>query len=96
MDFRFRYNRKPPPPEVLAREEQQEEEVERRAQGLAYGLSIPFTLAGGPISGWLLGSWVDKLAHTEQTHIWTLVLILIGTAASMKMTIDLLSKLNQK
>ena len=79
----------------MAQEERREDEVERRAKGLAYGLSIPFTLAGGPISGWLLGSWLDKLGGTTESHVWTIVLILLGTAAGLKMTIDMLSRLNQ-
>lgn len=93
MDFRFKYNRKPPPPEVVAREEQQEVEVERRAQGLAYGLSIPATLLGSVFTGWLVGAQLDKLLHTSFLII---VFILIGTAAGLTMTIQMLSKLSQK
>jgi F0F1-type ATP synthase assembly protein I len=93
MDFRFKYNRKQPPPEQAARESQQEEEVERRTQGLAYGLTIPATLLGSVISGWLLGAWLDKQFHTSFLII---VFILIGTAAGLTMTVQLLSRLNQK
>jgi F0F1-type ATP synthase assembly protein I len=93
MDFRFKYNRHKPPPEQVAREEQQEVEVERRAQGLAYGLSIPATLLGSVFSGWILGTWLDKQFHTS---FLVIVFILIGTAAGLTMTIQLLSRLNQK
>ena len=93
MDFRFKYNRRPPPPEVVAREEAQEDEVERRAQGLAYGLSIPFTLLGSVFAGWLIGAQLDKLFHTS---FLVIVFILLGTASGLSMTIRLLSRLNQK
>ena len=93
MDFRLKYNRKPPTPEQVVREEQQEEEVELRAQGLAFGLSIPATLLGSVFGGWMLGSWLDKVF---QTHFLIIVFILIGTAAGLSMTIRLLSRLNQQ
>jgi len=91
MDFRFKYNRKPPTPEQVANEEKQENEVERRAKGLAYGLSIPATLLGSVFSGWLLGAWLDEVFHTQFLLI---VFILIGTAAGLSMTVRLLSRLN--
>ena len=93
MDFRFRYNRKPPPPEQVAREQREDAEQVRLSRGLALGFTIPFALLSGPIGGWLLGSWLDKLLGTSY---WLIILILLGTAAGLKMTIDLLSRLNQK
>jgi len=96
MDFRFKYRRHPASRHEATREERQEQEVERRSQGLAVGMGIPFTLAGGPITGWLAGAGIDKLVHTQGSHLWTIILILLGTVAGLVMTVELLSKLNRQ
>jgi F0F1-type ATP synthase assembly protein I len=96
MDFRFKYRRHPDAsvtPEVEQREDVLGEETERRVQGLALGLSIPSTLLGSVVAGWLLGSWLDRLLHTSFLII---VFILIGTAAGLTMTVRLLGNLNSK
>lgn len=92
MDFRFKYDRKPPPPVVREERKRQEQATVLRGRQLAYGLAIPTILLSGPLGGWLLGGWLDKLLGTQFVMI---LLILLGTASSFKLIIDMLGKLSE-
>jgi F0F1-type ATP synthase assembly protein I len=92
VDYRFQYRRHKPAPEELEGQKRREKDALIRARGLAIGLSIPMSLAAGPLGGWLLGSWLDRLFHTG---FLTLTLILLGTVAGLKMTVDMLAKLSR-
>ncbi|MCC7477148.1 AtpZ/AtpI family protein [bacterium] len=94
MDFRFKYSRHPDSEqERLKKRNDARQEADRvkRMRGLAYGLSIPMTLAAGPVGGWLIGSWLDR---SLGTGFWMIVLILVGTLAGLVSTIRMLSRLN--
>jgi F0F1-type ATP synthase assembly protein I len=93
MDFKFRYNRRPQSAEAAAQEQRLEADREKRMQGLAMGLTIPTTLLGGVVGGWLLGSLLDRW---QGTTFWMPTLIILGTVAGMSTTILLLSRLNKK
>jgi len=92
VDFRLKYRRKQPTEQQLQGEKQREHEILKRTRGLAIGLAIPFTLASGPLMGWLVGAWLDKLLGTSY---WLIVLILAGTIGSLKLTIDMLVRLER-
>ncbi len=92
MDYRFKYDRKPPSDEQRRGEERRQSDTSRRMRGLAIGLSIPFSLVAGPVAGWLLGSWLDQRLDTQY---WLIVLILLFTAASIYMVIELLAQLGR-
>lgn len=93
MDFRFKYRRRPLSPEEQAGSERRERDTVLRMRGLAIGMSIPMSLAAGPLAGWLLGSWLDRWLGTAY---WSLVLILLGTAAGLKLVIDMLIALSRE
>jgi F0F1-type ATP synthase assembly protein I len=92
VDFRFKYRRKPPDAAEQRAEERLDSDRVRRVRGLAIGLSIPLSLVAGPLAGWLAGGWLDR---TLGTGYWTPVLIVLGTAAGLKMVIDMLIRLGQ-
>jgi hypothetical protein len=92
MDFRFQYDRHKAPPESLQRREQQAADNLRLSRGLAYGLTIPTIMLTGPIGGWLVGSWLDSHLHWGFA---TILLILLGTAASFSLMIQMLGRINQ-
>ncbi len=94
MDFRFKYRRHPDSElEKLRQRNEKRQERDRvsRMRGLAYGMSIPMTLAAGPVGGWLLGSWLDRSLNTG---FWMITLILLGTIAGLASTIRMLSRLS--
>jgi F0F1-type ATP synthase assembly protein I len=93
VDFKFRYNRRRPSPSEQAREKREEADLVRRTRGLAVGTTIPFALASGPVTGWLVGGWLDR---KYDTSFWLITLILLGTVAGLTMTIRLLSRLSSK
>ena len=92
VDFRFIFRRKRPDEHEQVEEARQERETVRRMRGMAMGLSIPMSLAAGPIGGWLLGDWLDKLLGTA----WIMpTLAILGTLAGFKLAIDMLVKLSR-
>lgn len=93
MDFRFQYRRRRSSPEEQQGEQRRESDVLLRTRGLAIGLSIPMSLAAGPLAGWLLGSWLDRTFHTG---FWTLTLIVLGALAGLLMVIEMLIKLGKQ
>jgi F0F1-type ATP synthase assembly protein I len=94
MDFRFKYDRKKPPPAVQAERARREHDSQKISRGLAYGLTIPMMMLSGPLGGWLLWSWLK--GHTAWgSDITLVVLILLGTAASFYMVVDLLGRLSK-
>ena len=93
MDYRFKYHRGRKAPEELQGEKKREADTLLRTRGLAIGLSIPMSLLSGPLAGWLLGSWLDRIFRTGY---WTLTLILLGTVAGLKLVIDMLIKLGKQ
>lgn len=92
MDFRFKYRRGRPAPEEKAREEREARDQSLSARRLAIGLSIPAALATGPLAGWGIGQWLDARFHTA---FWMPVFILLGIAASLKMVVDQLTRLEK-
>lgn len=62
-------------------------------RGVAIGMSIPMGMVGGPIGGWLVGSWLDK---TLGTDFWMITLVCLGTASGIWMTIEMLIKLGKE
>lgn len=92
MDFRFKYDREPPDEHVKRGEDRRQTDTTRRVRGLAIGLSIPMMLVSGPIAGWIVGGWLD---HKLGTGYWLAVLILLFTAASIYMVIELLTHLGR-
>lgn len=92
MDYRFKYDRKPPDEHERRSEDRRQGDTARRMRGLAIGLSIPFSLVAGPIAGWLIGTWLDQRLGTQY---WLIVLILLCTAASIYMVIELLARLGR-
>jgi len=64
----------------------------KRARALGIGLSIPMTLIGGPLLGWLAGTWLDAKLNT---NYWMIILVVLGTAAGFKAMIDMLIKLGR-
>lgn len=95
MDFKIRYDKHPDAPKTRARrarEARESADTSLRMRGLAYGFSIPATLASGPVCGWLIGRALDAHYHTG---FWMLTLILLGTVASLSMTVQLLLKLSR-
>lgn len=93
MDFRFKYRRKRPADYELAEEARTERDLLKRMRGLAIGLSIPMTLIGGPVAGWLLGLWMD---HLFSTSYWTIVMVVIGAVAGFVAMIEMLVKLGRE
>ncbi len=92
MDFRFKYRRHKPGPHEQAEAARQEREVLHQGRSLAMGLAIPMSLAAGPVSGWLIGDWLDQLFGTS----WImLTMIILGTVAGFKLAIDMLLKLSK-
>jgi F0F1-type ATP synthase assembly protein I len=91
MDFRFKYDRRPPPPEVEMERKRQQQQAVLGGRQLAYGLAIPSIMVSGPLGGWLLGNFLDNLLGTQFVMI---LLILIGTASSLKLVIDMLTRLS--
>jgi F0F1-type ATP synthase assembly protein I len=92
VDYRFKYDRKRPSPERRAEEERIERDRLKRMRGLAIGWSIPFTLAGGPVAGWLLGMALD---YGLGTAYWIPVLVIIGTIAGLVASVQLLIQLGR-
>lgn len=78
MDFRFKFRRKRPEEGELRGEQRQEADRRKRMRGLALGFSIPMTLIAGPLLGWLIGAWLDRLLGTGH---WLIVMIVLGTVA---------------
>lgn len=93
MDFRIKYDRKRPDKYERANEARTERDRLKRMRGLAIGLSIPMTLIGGPVAGWLLGLWMDNLF---QTGYWLIVMIVLGTIAGFVAMIEMLVKLGRQ
>jgi F0F1-type ATP synthase assembly protein I len=93
VDFRFKYRRKKPADHELADEARRERDQLKRMRGLAIGLSIPMTLVGGPVAGWLLGAWMDSLFSTSY---WTIVMVVLGTVAGFVAMIEMLIKLGRE
>jgi F0F1-type ATP synthase assembly protein I len=93
VDFRFRYDRHRRPPEYKVDTQRREQDTQLRMRGLAIGLTIPTALAGGPLGGWLLGSWIDRLAGT---HIWMPILTIGGTLAGLASVLEMLIKLGRQ
>jgi F0F1-type ATP synthase assembly protein I len=91
MDFRFHYDRHKPPPAVVKQRQRKEQQTVLGGRQLAYGLAIPSIMISGPVGGWLLGSWLDKVLGTQFVMI---LLILLGVASSFWAVIDMLTKLN--
>jgi F0F1-type ATP synthase assembly protein I len=92
VDYRFKYKRYRPSPEEESEEQRVEHDAHRRMRGLAIGMSIPISLVGGPVGGWLLGNLLDGWLGTG----WIMPTLLIaGTIAGFKLTIDMLKKLSE-
>lgn len=92
MDFRIKYRRGRRAPEEARAAEQRERDAALRARGLAYGLSIPISMAAGPLAGWWAGAALDSALGTSY---WTPVLIVIGTAAGLKLVVDMVVRLGR-
>jgi len=92
MDFRFKFRRGRPSGEEQSREQREDGELARRMRGMAYGVSIPFSLVAGPVAGWFAGSWLDQHYGTS---FWLPVLILLFTAAAMWTVIEMLLRLGR-
>ena len=93
MDYRFKFDRKKPAEHERTNHEREERDRFKRMRGLAIGLSIPMTLIGGPVAGWLIGSWLD---HALGTGFWMVVMIVLGTAAGFCAMIEMLIKLGRE
>lgn len=93
MDFRFKYDRKKPAEHELAEQARAEHDRLKRMRGLAIGLSIPMTLIGGPVAGWLLGVWMDSLFGTTY---WMIVMVVLGAVAGFVAMIEMLVKLGRE
>ncbi|MCH7471471.1 AtpZ/AtpI family protein [bacterium] len=93
MDFRFKYRRGPVPKEQRKEEERIERDRLTRLRGLAIGISIPASMVSGPLLGWLAGSWLDRALGTG---FWMITLVLLGTAAGLKVTFDMLIRLGRQ
>lgn len=92
MDTRFQFDRHKPSPAVEAARQRKDRETVFNGRALAYGLAIPSMLLSGPLGGWLIGSWLDKLFGTQFVMI---LLILLGVASSFWAVIDMLTHLNR-
>ena len=92
MDFRFQYDRKKPPPGAEQQEQRKVRDQSKIARGLAYGTSIPLTLLSGPLGGYYLGSWLDAHYHWGFA---TILLIVLCTAGSFAIMIQMLAQLNK-
>lgn len=92
MDYRIKYRRKKPDEHEAKEEARRERDIVRQGRSLAMGLAIPMSLAAGPIGGWLIGEWLDKLFGTS----WIMItLIILGTVAGFKLAIDMLLKISR-
>lgn len=92
MDFRVKYRRHRPDKHEAQRQQEREKDALSRMRGLAIGMSIPAALLAGPLAGWLAGAALDRALGTAY---WTLILIILGTAAALKLVIDMLAKLSK-
>lgn len=93
MKFHFQFNRKRPDKHERANQRREERDLNKRMRGLSIGLSIPMTLVGGPVAGWLIGSWLD---HLLGTGFWMVAMIVIGTVAGFMAMIEMLVKLGRE
>ena len=93
MDFRFEYRRKPPEEHELRGDQRVEADRVKRMRGLALGISIPMTLVAGPLLGWLLGAWLDRLLGTGY---WLVVMIVLGTIGGFVAMIEALIMLGRQ
>ena len=93
VDYRFKYRRTRAEPHESAEEERVERDRLKRMRGLAIGVSIPMTLVAGPLVGWLVGSWLDRMLGTGY---WMVILIVLGTAAGFVAMIEALIVLGRQ
>lgn len=92
MDFRFQFDRRAPAPEVKAERRRREQQKVLIGRQLAYGLAIPSILVSGPLGGWLLGAWLDRLLGTQFVMI---LLVILGVVGGFWMVIDMLVRLSK-
>ena len=92
MDPRFRYRRHKSSEQEQKKDQEAERERLQRTRGMSYALVIPAYLAFGPVSGWLLGSWLDKQMDTA---FWLPTLVVAMTVASFAMVIKLMASVNR-
>ncbi|MBN2082055.1 AtpZ/AtpI family protein [bacterium] len=93
MDYRFTYRRKKPEEHEERNEQRDESDRLKRARALGIGFSIPMMLIGGPLVGWLAGTWLDKHFNTG---FWMITLVILGTVAGFKTMIDMLIRLGRE
>ncbi|MEZ5337659.1 MAG: AtpZ/AtpI family protein [bacterium] len=92
MDFRFKYRRHQASDQESRKEKRSESERLSSVKGMSYAIVIPTYLASGPLTGWLLGSWLDQRMHTA---FWLPTLIVLCTIASFAMVIRMMASLNR-
>jgi len=92
MDYRFQFNRHKVPPETQATRERRVQDNQRSMRGLAYGTTIPMALLSGPLGGYFLGSWLDAHFHWQFA---TILLIVLFTAGSFALVIEMLARLSK-
>jgi len=61
-----------------------------RAAGLA--TTIPIALAVGPVMGYFAGSFLDTRFHVG---FWTPLMVLLGLAGSIRLTVNLIKELGR-
>ncbi len=59
-------------------------------RSFAVATTIPFTLLAGPLFGFALGYLIQK---KTDNYIFTVIFVVLGLIASIKLTIDLMRKL---
>ena len=92
MDPRFRYRRHKSSAQEQKKDQETERERLQRTRGMSFALVIPAYLAFGPVSGWLLGSWLDKRMDTD---FWLPTLVVAMTIVSFVMVIRLMASVNK-
>jgi F0F1-type ATP synthase assembly protein I len=91
VDPRFKYRRHKTSDQQGKKDAESERDRVQLNRGMGFALVIPTYLVMGPVSGWLLGSWLDQRMGTA---FWLPTLIVLCTVASFSMVIRLLAKIN--
>ncbi len=71
-----------------------EDESPNKAKVVGVFMTLPFVLGVPPLVGWLIGSWLDKLANTSPYLMF--LFILLGFIAAFKETVRIIKTFGNK